>query len=308
MLNFMLFCPFFFYVFYLESKIFKVIEITGIMTIKINFHMHTTGSDGKLTPEQVIQEAIANKVEFMCFTDHFPSPDNLDPYGENYYKEEGYKELLSLKEQYKDKIDISIGVEFDWIEGYSEWYKNEISKRKYDFVMGSIHALFDENKKPSGFWDNEEEIMRFMDKIGGTKRYVKEYYRQLRLMIASDVFDCVGHLDIIKLNNKNDVLFSEEDSWYKQEVKKTLKLLAESKMCLEINTRGILKHGEGKQYPSLWILKETKKLNIPLTIGTDFHRTGENEPFLEKAYNLARQAGYKEIVRFKARKPIKIKI
>jgi histidinol phosphatase-like PHP family hydrolase len=39
--------------------------------IKINFHMHSTGSDGKMKPEEVVQEAIAAGIKYMCFTDHY---------------------------------------------------------------------------------------------------------------------------------------------------------------------------------------------------------------------------------------------
>lgn len=275
---------------------------------KINFHIHSTCSDGKLTPEQVIQEAIDAGISFICFTDHYPCPDNLDPYGKDYYNDEHFKKLLFLKNKYNKKINISIGVEFDWVEGYNTWYSQKIKDRKYDFIIGSVHALFDRHKKPSGFWDDEKEVNKFLQTIGGSIAYVKEYFRQLRLMIKSNIFDCVGHLDIIKLNNSKGQLFSENDSWYIEEINETLDLLKNSKMCLEINTRGILKQGEGKQYPSLWILKEAKKRNISITIGTDFHNTGENNPFLEKAYALAKIAGYNEIVRFKKRKRIRMKI
>ncbi|MFA6065469.1 MAG: histidinol-phosphatase [archaeon] len=272
---------------------------------KINMHVHSTGSDGKLPPEQVIQEAIKDKIDFLCITDHYPCPNNLDPYSKDNYKEGHFENLKALSEKYKSKINVCVGAEFDWVEGYKEWYKKEISKKPCDLVIGSIHAIFTKNGI-SGFWDKESDRKKFIEEFGGTKKYVLEYFKQMRLLIKSELFDCVGHFDVIKLNNRNNSLFSENEKWYIKEVKDCLDLLAKSKIVLEINARGLVKGHE--QYPSLWILKEAKKRNIPLTIGTDFHNYGENEPYLEKIYHLAREAGYKEAVRFEKRKKIVVSI
>lgn len=51
-------------------------------------------------------------------------------------------------------------------------------------------------------------------------------------------------------------------------------------------------------------MRGAKKRNIPITIGSDAHRTCQVGENLDKAYEIAKQAGYTEIVRFKARKRI----
>ncbi|MFA6269062.1 MAG: histidinol-phosphatase HisJ family protein [archaeon] len=272
--------------------------------VKVNFHAHTTASDGKLSAEQVIEEAIKDKIDFLCITDHYPAPENLDPYGKDFFKEGHFENLTKLKEKYKEKINISIGVEFDWINGFDEWYKKEISKKPYDFLIGSVHALFTKDNTLSGFWDKKEDLKKFIEKIGGSKKYVKEYYVQVRNMVKSNLFDCVGHLDIIKINNQNNSLFSETDEWYKKEILKTLDLIAKEKMAIEVNSRGLVKGDE--QYPSKFILIEARKRNIPLTVGTDFHAAGENEPYLGQLYKIAKEAGYAEICIFKKRKQIEV--
>ncbi|MEI7718696.1 MAG: histidinol-phosphatase [archaeon] len=274
--------------------------------MKISYHMHSTGSDGALGPEQVILEAIESGITHMCFTDHYNTPDNLDKASINFYPESHYQEILKLKEKYKDKMDISIGVELDWIKGYSTWCEKEAKKRKYDHVIGSVHGLLINKGEFIGIWSHEK-LQRMIDALGGKKEFVKEYYGQMRDMIKSGFFDTVGHLDVIKFRNQDDWLFSEEDDWYRKEVLKTLDVLKDSKMCLEINTKGIIVNGEEKQYPSEWIVLAAKKRNIPITIGTDFHRTKDNI-HLDKAYELARRVGYKSIFIFKNRKPVEMKL
>ena len=39
--------------------------------ILINSHIHSTGSDGKLTPKEIIELAIERRLDYICFTDHY---------------------------------------------------------------------------------------------------------------------------------------------------------------------------------------------------------------------------------------------
>jgi len=274
----------------------------------INFHLHSTGSDGKMAPEDVINEAVIAGINYICFTDHYKLPNNLDIYSQKFYSDEHFEKLLNLSKQEKEKIDISLGAEFEWYPGYNEWYGQEISRRNYDFLIGAVHGLLYNKEITIGFWDKPEYFDKLVRKLGGKENYVREYFNQVRLMAKSKLFDCIGHLDILKYNNTEDKYFSENDNLYVQEIKNTLDTIAESKTCIEINMRGAMKQGEGKQCPSLWILKEARKRNIPVTIGTDAHTEGQVGKYLQEAYELARQAGYKEIVRFKARKMISMPI
>lgn len=276
---------------------------------KINYHVHTTGSDGKLTPEEVIENAIKCNVTNICFTDHYPAPEGIDLEANGFYPQELFDKLIILKEKYKNKIDISIGAEFDFVEGFDDWYKKEIQKRKYDYLIGSVHRVI-EKKENVHFWDSKEKKADLINKMG-KKEYVKRYYEMIKNMIKSGLFDGVGHFDIIKLINPEQNLFDENEDWYRKEVKETLDVLDKSGMCLEINMRGFMKQGEDKQYPSFWILQETKKRNIPITIGNDFHNKGGDvkvDDFLDKAYELAKKADYTKALIFKNRKPIEVEL
>ena len=279
--------------------------------ILINFHVHTTGSDGTLTPEEMVKEAIKEGIKFMCFTDHFELPDKKKLFNakHDFHTPEYVKEIRQIQKEYKNKIDISFGGEFDWLPPYQEWLKKEIKKEKYDYVIGSVHFLEKDGQYYSynfggahgHLWGKNAEI------FGGTKGFIKEYYNQVRLLAESGIYDSIGHLDAIRIYNKDSILFSEDESWYKEEVIKTLDVIAKAKMVMEINVRGLVKTS-AVQYPSFWIIKEAKKRNIPITIGTDAHNTLEIGENLNKAYELAKKAGYSEIVRFKDRKRIIIPI
>jgi len=135
----------------------------------------------------------------------------------------------------------------------------------------------------------------------GIENLVKEYYRQVRLMIKSRLFDCVGHLDLIKIYNKDSELFDENAEWYRDAIFETLDVAKEAGICIEVNTHGFVK-GIGEQYPSEWILGEIKKRKIPITTSTDAHREGEIDDKLKEMMKLAKKIGFKSIVKFKGHK------
>ena len=269
----------------------------------INHHVHTTGSDGKLSPEDTIKLAIEKKLSFICFTDHYPCPEGFDEWFLDFHSEEYYKKVLKLKEEFKDKIDISFGAEINWIMNYEEWIKTEIKKREYDYILGAVHHL---GKYNLAINSSEEKWNRLIKEFGSVQELNKEYYYQIRLMVESGIFDCVAHFDLVKVWNKNSKYFSEDEEEYKKQVLEVLNKIKKSGICVEINTSGERKSGEN--HPSFWILEQANKMDIPITIGSDSHSPEQIDYGLEKAIELAKKAGYKSILKFKNRKAIEIRI
>lgn len=51
------------------------------MEKKIDLHIHTKKSDGKLSPKEVIDEAVKNKVSVVAIADH----DTIDAYSDELF-------------------------------------------------------------------------------------------------------------------------------------------------------------------------------------------------------------------------------
>ncbi len=64
--------------------------------MKVDMHMHTTCSDGSLTPDDLVQYAVEQELRLIAITDH--------------HSVEG---LLSLKDSYPDKLQILPGIEIN---------------------------------------------------------------------------------------------------------------------------------------------------------------------------------------------------
>ena len=178
---------------------------------KINFHIHSIGSDGKLSPEDVVKEAIRAGITYLCFTDHFKRPEGTtkkDGWDNNFYAEDYAVEILNLKEKYKTQINIFIGAELDWLEGYEIWIKEVIHKNNFDFVLGSVHRVELDGEFIPVPLDEETLSNTLMKFKNDYKELVKKYYKQQKLLVKSQLFDCVSHFDFVKMYNENNSLFS----------------------------------------------------------------------------------------------------
>lgn len=272
----------------------------------VNFHLHSTGSDGEFTPEEVVKKAIKAGLKIICFTDHYPLPERVTNWSRGFHSEEYYNDVKRVQKKYASKIKIMFGGEFDWVEGFGDYTKKAINKRKHDYILGSIHYLKKKDGKyfqVNNTWhDKIEEMLKQYSKEG----FVKEFYRQLRMLIRSGMYDCVSHLDIVKCRNGDNFLFRKDEEWYLREIMHVLKEVKKAGMCIEINTGGLRVEWIKEQYPSKWILKEAFKLGIQITIGSDDHHAVDQG--LSDAIKIAKEVGYRSINIFEGRKRKEIPI
>ena len=92
---------------------------------KVNYHTHTTrclhavGKD-----EDYVISAIENGLHTLGFSDHAPYEDNRYGLRMQYNELDDYfNSINSLKEKYKDKIDIKIGLEIEYDKNQIDYYK-----------------------------------------------------------------------------------------------------------------------------------------------------------------------------------------
>lgn len=258
--------------------------------VKANYHTHTTGSDGKMTPRELIDLAIANKLEIIGITDHIELPCLnegifLDSDSKGFYSDEHYNELRSLQKEYAGKIKVLVGAEFDWLDRHRKQVLKKRKEREYDrdALFVSIHNLpFEDKYLPIDEDSNIfEELIR---SYGGVRNLVKEYYKQIRDAAKTREFGVIGHINKIAMFNKEDLFFSESDNWCRNEQMKTLEVIAQNNMCLDINTSGFRTYD--LPYINLDMIKEAKRLGIKMQVGSDVHNSEDIVRGLEEANKL----------------------
>jgi histidinol-phosphatase (PHP family) len=266
-----------------------------------NHHTHSLYSDGSTQPEDYIREAISKGFKILGFTEHSPLPFE-NPFS---FREENKEEYIALmkrlKSHYSSQISMYSGMEMDYVPGMSENFSKVKADYKLDYLIGSVHLVKPEKNDELWFTDgpNYETYDHGLNQLFGAdiKKAVSRYYRQLNEMIETQQFDIIGHFDKIKMHNR-DRFFTEDEPWYKILVNETLELLRDRDIIIEVNTRGIYKKRSETTYPGLDILKDIRRMRIPVMVNSDAHKPEELDLALEKGFSLLKEAGIEEVVYF----------
>jgi histidinol-phosphatase (PHP family) len=156
-----------------------------------------------------------------------------------------------------------------------------------DYLIGSVHFI-----DKWGF-DNPEFIGKYeemdIDEIW------QKYFNSIEELAKSNLFDIVGHLDLIKVFKflpKKPILSI---------AKKALEAIKEADMVIELNAAGFRKP-IGEAYPSMELLKYMYKLDIPITFASDAHKPEQVGFKSKELIEMAKSVGYQKCAVFKNRK------
>lgn len=235
-----------------------------------NYHCHTNYCDGKKSVAEVVAEAKAKGMLAIGLSSHAPVPfetkwcmkqDRLDSY---------LKDIADAGAT-SGSMQVFAGLEIDFIPGR---VSPHTFKDKLDYTIGSVHFV---DEYPDGHgWEIDNTYDVFMDGLktvfgGSIRKAVHRYFSLTREMIATATPDIVGHIDKIKMHNRGDHFYKEDEPWYKSEVDQTLAAVAEAGCIIEVNTRGLYQNRTDDAYPSPWILERILERDIPITLSSDAH-------------------------------------
>lgn len=263
-----------------------------------NFHTHCCFCDGEGKPEEYVEKAIEKGFEALGFSSHAPVH-----FARTWTMNEGrlheYLDTVkSLKVKYRGRIQIYLGLEIDYFS--KEYGPNSPVYRKLglDYNIGSVHCML--NKDDGKYLEvdgTEDKYIEIIESIfkGDTEKFAAEYYNKVRNMVKEHKPDIIGHLDLIKKNNRGGKYFSMDQKWYRDEVFKTLDVISKSSCILEVNTGGLSRKITDTVYPEPWILKECSKLEIPLVLNSDAHNPVNIDAYYEDALHIIGEAGYSKL-------------
>lgn len=276
------------------------------------FDYHTQalahGENKPILIDDTVRAAVEKGLNSICFTDHFPLPkDYFDPTNDIRVSYPEYVEkVLSAKKRFGNRIEVCLGAEFDWIPGYQKWIKKQIDSYPFDFVIGSVHEVYKESGESIPIDFTREFFDKAVETFATVKNLIITYYKLVKQATVSGLFDCIGHIDRIKVFNDGS-LFDEKSQWYEELVLEILDSISSSKLATEVNTSGYDRTC-ASSYPSVWILQEAFKRNIPLTLGSDAHQPEQIGRYFDQTIELIKKTGYTELVRFINRQKVRIPI
>ena len=230
-----------------------------------DLHVHTTFSDGRSTPEEVVLAALAKGMTTLGFSDH--SYTLFDTaYCVPKEKLPAYRaKIAALKEKYAERIEILCGIEQDF---YSEEPTDG-----YDYVIGSVHYV-----KAGGeclpIDESRDRLLDAADRhFGGDIYALAEAYYETVAQVAEKLRpDIIGHFDLISKFNEGGALFDEAHPRYIAAWQAAADALLLSGIPFEINTGAISRGYRSAPYPASTIREYLANRGARFLWSSDSHR------------------------------------
>lgn len=240
------------------------------MKLDYCFHTHTYRcGHARGTDEAYVKEAINANIKELGFSDHVFLPGQNQPGIRGDYAEiDGYlKSINSLKEKYKNKINIRIGFEAEFFENYVEYYKS-LKKLGIDYLVLGQHFLMHNDHITSFDYFNYKTKM-------------KRYFEEVEKGVKSGLFTYLAHPDFF-------LLFSTSFGRKEKEMSKRIcKLCKNYDMPIEINLNGMRRNPVATlTYPYEKFWKIAGEIGNKVVIGYDahYHEFFREQNYVEKAF------------------------
>lgn len=180
---------------------------------------------------------------------------------------------------------LKMSIEMDYTPGKHKEMEKFISSYDFDYVIGSVHWVGDFGIDLAEY--RNEWLKRDIKEV-----YLK-YYDQIVTLAESNLFNIVGHLDLVKIFKH----IPDDKEFLLQQYERATDALSKSKTCVEISTAGLRKP-VGELYPDPTLLELCYKKGIPIVLSSDAHEPAHVGYAYEQAVKLAKRIGYTKVATF----------
>jgi histidinol-phosphatase (PHP family) len=259
-----------------------------------DYHVHTArcGHAGGATRDYVLH-ALARGLTEVAITDHVPlyflPGEDPDP-GLAMTRAElpGYvEEVLALREEFRGRIDVLLGIEADYAEGHEETLRALLAPWEWDVVLGSVHHV-------AGGWIDAPGAGARHEREGSAILW-GEYYRLLAKAASSGLFDVMTHFDLPKKfgNHRPGECEAAEDA--------AVAAARAAGVAVEVSSAGLRK-AVGEEYPGPTLLAKLVRAGVPLVFSSDSHAPAEVAWGRDQVVAAAKAAGATEHATFRKRR------
>ncbi len=236
------------------------------MNITADGHVHTKycgHAFGEM--EEYVLAAIAKGLNCLIFLEHFEAGINY--FESTWLSPEKFKKYLQegadLKEKYKGKISVGLGVEVGFNPKCIDEINDFIDSYKWDRVGLSCHFFYHKGRHINLLSRKKANLVEF-SRIG-ISHILDVYFGNLLKATGQISANVLCHLDAA-LRYHNQVEFSANHLVL---IDNILHQAKKRQMALEINTSGFPLRGE--PFPAPFILKMAQKHGLTFVVGSDAH-------------------------------------
>ena len=227
--------------------------------MKYNYHTHTERCHhASSRDEEFVLAAIEAGFDEIGFADHGPwpyeggfvshirmTPDELKGYCDS---------IKALREKYRDKISIKLGLESEYFPKYFPWLKEKIREHGIDYLICGHHFCTDE---PGSIYNGNIT----------EKEEIENYKNDILAALDSGMYSYIAHPDIFLKG------YPSFDEKCEEASRAIISKAAETDTPLEYNLLGV-KYSrsagrDGYPHPSFW--KIAGEYGVKAVIGIDAH-------------------------------------
>ena len=255
-----------------------------------DYHMHSRVSfDAQETGEAMAKAALDRGLKEICFTDHL----DYDPLGKMlgmtfdnaaYSAEYDNLEIPGLK--------IRRGMEFGMMPDNVQQFQDDLQRRHFDFVLGSVHFAEDLDIYFPEYWEGKTVFQ-------AERRYLET---TLECVTVHNDFDVLAHLSYISKSLSHPAPRPLPFEEHREIIDEILRVVAAKGKGLEMNTSGMDRCGGF--LPTADFFRRFKELGGEIvTVGSDAHNTARVGQYAFDVCDIFRDIfGY--VCTFENRKPI----
>lgn len=255
-----------------------------------DFHMHSTVSfDGHDSAASMVEVAAANGLKEICFTDHID-------YFANTEKQDWAFDTAHYNAVYDNlshpQVKIRRGMEFGLKPYNAPALKEDLNRRNFDFVLGSVHFVDEKDVYFAEYWDG-------LTVFQAERRYLEEV---LACVQAHEDFDVLGHLTYISKCRAHPAPRPVPMTDHREIIDEILRVLAQKGKGMEMNTSGVDRCGDFLPYDVYF--RRFKELGGQIvTVGSDAHTASRVGQYSHRACDILKDIfGY--VCTFEDRNPI----
>ncbi len=176
-----------------------------------------------------------------------------------FWREQAVDDIDAYCEFVRERTDLRLGLEVDFIPGREDRTQNLIDRLDLDYVVGSVHFLGDRAVDDSSYdvWEgakSPEEVWR-------------RYFETIAESAMSGMFDILAHPDLVKIWGERRPLPAGDLRRYYEPA---IEAIAESGIAVEVSTAGLRKP-VGEIYPAPAFLLGCLEAGAPIALSSDAH-------------------------------------
>lgn len=250
-----------------------------------NFHTHTLFCDGKDTPGEMVLTALEKGFSALGFSGH-----GHTPFDERYCMKDtaGYiADVNRLKEAYRGKIDILLGIEEDALA--------PVDRSPFAYRIGSCHYLCVEGEYYA-LDSGREHLLRCLDRFGGDPIALAEcYFDTFCSYIRRHRPEIIGHFDLITKFDEADAPIFSDNAAYRRLAARAAEEIARSGSLIEVNTGAMARGLRTSPYPAVEILRVLRQADAPLILSSDCHDAKNLDFGFAEARAMLRSLGFRRL-------------